>query len=310
MILAVTLNPAVDKLYVVKSLNPNSVMRVQQVNCTAGGKGMNVARVAAIGGYKSVAMGFLGGKQGEFFESLITEPNIEKAFTQTENSTRSCVNVWDELADKSTEFLEPGPAVSSEECARFLSEYEQKLKEVNVVAICGSLPQGVPTDIYGKMIELAKKHGKKVILDTSGDALCSAVNSKPTLVKPNEDEIRQILNVDINDRQELIDAAKKLHKLDIEVVAVSLGKDGVLVVCESGVYRGVTPDIPVVNTVGCGDSMVAGFAVGMAEGWDIEKTITYAVAVSTANAMNKKTGFYDKADYDAVLPQIYVEKLD
>ncbi|MFU0832339.1 MAG: Tagatose-6-phosphate kinase [Oscillospiraceae bacterium] len=309
MILTVTLNASVDKLYLIDQLRPHQVMRVREVHNTAGGKGLNVSRVAALAGERVTAMGFVGGHNGALFESLITEENIKKYFTHVQSETRCCINVRDRETNQSTEFLEPGNPVTPQEVQQFLADYEAQLPHADVVTISGSMPKGVPVDFYGELVKLARRYEKPVLLDSSGDALKNALSAGPTMIKPNADEIRQLLQVDIHSRDDVIAAARQLHQKGIALVAVSLGKDGVLVVSEEGVYHGITPDIPVVNTVGCGDSMVAGFAVTMARGEPLKEQIHYAVAVSTANALTKETGFFHREDLAELLRQVRVEQL-
>ncbi len=309
MILTVTLNTAVDKLYVLPEIQVGEVQRVQEVNNTAGGKGLNVSRVAALAGQDVIAMGFVGGHNGDFFTSLITEKEIECAFTKVHEETRCCINVRDEKNGTGTEFLEPGKPVTESEIEQFLVDYKAKLPMADVVVLAGSMPKGVPTDFYAELVTLAKQAGKKVILDTSGEALVKSLSAKPTMIKPNEDEIKQICKVDINSQEELIETAKILQKTGIEIVAISLGGDGVLVVTDSGVYQGKIPPIKVVNTTGCGDSMVAGFAVGMATGKSIEETIGFAVCTGSANALTKKTGSFEQEVLEDLLTKVTVAKL-
>lgn len=309
MILTITLNTSVDKFYLIDSLHPYGVMRVKEVNNTAGGKGLNVSRIAALLGENVTAMGFVGGHNGELFKSLITGGNITKAFTETKVETRCCVNIFDTEKKKSTEFLEPGSPVTEDELSNLLEEFNRQLQLADVVTISGSMPKGTPVDFYARLIEIARKQGKPVILDTNGEALKAALPAGPTWIKPNADEIRQITNADVSSFDSIIAAAKLLHENGVANVAVSLGKDGVIVVCDSGVYRGITPDIPIVNTVGCSDSMVAGFAVGTARGYSIEETICYAIAVSTANALTKETGSFRSEDLKRILPQVKAIKL-
>lgn len=310
MILSVSLNASVDKLYLLDRLSPHEVMRVDEVCNTAGGKGMNVARVAALAGERVVATGFVGGHNGELFESLICEENIEKHFTHVSSETRCCVNVRDRETNRSTEFLEPGSPVTGEEVAAFLSGFDSFLPGADVVTISGSMPKGAPADFYAVLIRRARAAGIPVFLDSSGEALKNALAAKPSMIKPNEDEIRQLLNVDIGSRRDLIRAAKTLRGAGIDTVAVSLGRDGVLVACGEGVFRGVTPDIPVVNTVGCGDSMLAGFAIGRARRAPAAEAIRYAVAISTANALTPATGFFRREDLDRFLGEVRVERLE
>ncbi len=309
MIYTVTLNAAVDKLYVIDSLQPFEVTRVKEVNNTAGGKGMNVARVAALAGEKVTAMGLIGGYNGEFFKSLIDEPNITSKFTKIDGETRTCINVKDIDTNHSTELLEPGCEVSDKDLNRFLKDFEKTIEDASVITISGSTPKGTPDDFYSKLVKIAKSKGKKVILDTSGDNLKNSLESKPTMIKPNVDEIKQILNIDIDSKEEIINAAQKLHEEGIEIVVISLGKDGAIIACDEGVFKGDTPDIPVVNTVGCGDSMVAGFAFGMARKYSIQETIKFAMAVSSANAMTCETGSFDRKALDKLLYRVKVRKV-
>ena len=306
MILTVTLNPSVDKLYLVDEMRPFSVTRVKEVVNTAGGKGLNVSRVASLAGESVIAMGFVGGHNGALFRSLIQESGIRPAFTETSRETRCCVNVRDAKTNSSTEFLEPGNPVSEEEFSRFFEEYRRELEHADVVTLSGSAPAGLPQDVYVLLIEEANAHGKPVLLDTSGPLLRAALPARPCLVKPNAEELHQLTGADTSSLTACAEAARLLRKQGAQIVAVSLGKDGVLVSSAQGVYRGITPDVPVVNTVGCGDSMVAGFAVCLSRGLPLTEGIRYAVAVSTANALTKETGYFRREDLDWILPQVSV----
>lgn len=241
MILTVTLNASIDKLYLVEKLAPYSVSRVQEVVNTAGGKGLNVSRVAALAGGHVTAMGFVGGYNGQLFQSLITTPGITPAFTQVRGETRCCINVRDRETNQSTEFLEPGNPVSQEELERFLADYQSQLEQAEVVAISGSMPKGVPGDFYATLCRLAKARGKKVIVDSSGSALREALPGGPDLVKPNDEELCQLTGLDTSTVEGCIQAAQSLRALGAGAVAVSRGKDGVLVVSPRGCTRAGRP---------------------------------------------------------------------
>ncbi len=309
MITTVTLNTAVDKLYLVDKLTDYAVMRVNRVSNTAGGKGLNVSKVAAIAGEKVTATGFVGGFNGQYVESMLKEQGVIPQFTHIQAETRSCINIREESTGRHTEFLEPGAAVSEDELEQFYANYCNCVDNSRVVTISGSVPKGTPADFYSCLISYAKKQGKPVILDTSGQLLKDGVSALPTMIKPNTDEIGQLLGTSIESREQLIEAAEKLHQTGIEVVVISLGKEGALIVCNDGVFQGTTPDIPVVNTVGCGDSMVAGFAVGFSRGYSMEETIRFAMAISTANALTMETGYFKTEDLESLLTQVSVHKI-
>ena len=310
MILAVTLNTSIDKFYMLDRLEPYTVMRVRKVNNTAGGKGMNVARIAALGGEAVTVMGFVGGYNGQFFESLVTQPNIRKAFTHVQAETRSCINGWDDSKKRSTEYLEPGAMVSGKEVERFTADFAQELKNTRVVTISGSLPAGVPDDFYAKLISLCRQAGIPVLLDTSGEALVKGVKAGPTLIKPNRDELRQLLGKETSSREEIIKAAMELNASGISRVVISLGAEGALMVCREGVFHGKPPRIEPVNTVGCGDSMIGGFAIGYARRWTASESLRYAVAVSAANALSVGTGSYERDVMEILLKNVIIQEID
>lgn len=309
MITTITLNVAIDKAYQVDTFEKGRVNRVKKCTNTAGGKGLNVAKVAKISGEEVVASGFVGGHAGAYVEDMLKAEGVVSDFVHTKNETRSCINIL--AADgSSTELLEPGAEVYPEEIQEFLDKFPQIVEKSDVITISGSVPRGIGADMYGKLIAMAKEKGKKIILDTSGELLKKGIQAKPTMIKPNTDEIQALLGISVNNREEVIAGARKLQKMGIEVVVVSLGSDGALVVSDEGVYQGKPPKIQPVNTVGCGDSMVAAFAVGFARGYGLEETLKYAVAVSAANALTMATGNYKPEDRDRILSQVTIEKIE
>jgi tagatose 6-phosphate kinase len=190
-----------------------------------------------------------------------------------------------------------------------MEKFTELLPSCRVITISGSTPKGAGSDLYRKMIRAARAADKPVLLDTSGSLLEECLLERPSLIKPNIDEIRALTGRPMNGREDLLKAADDLHHAGVETVVISLGGDGSLVSCKEGVFDVKVPKIDAVNTVGCGDSMLAGFAAGLAEGRSMEETIRLASAVSAANAMRLETGFFVKEDMEAILPQVQIEKL-
>lgn len=308
MITTVTLNVAIDKAYVVDALEKGHVMRVQKCTNTPGGKGLNVAKVAKLCGEDVVATGFVGGHAGAYVEEMLNAQQVKNDFVHTANETRSCINI---LASdgSSTEFLEPGAPVTGADVEAFLDKFAVLVQKSDVLTISGSVPEGVPVDIYARMVTLAKRQGRQIFLDTSGELLKEGVKACPTLIKPNDDEIEALLGVPVSNREEILAGAKKLHEMGVAYVVVSLGADGALVVCDEGVYHGRPPKIETVNTVGCGDSMLGAFAVAFSRKQPVEEALAYAVAVSAANALTMATGHFETADMERLLPEVTVERL-
>lgn len=309
MILTVTLNAAIDKRYVVEEVRTGEVNRVRECVYTPGGKGLNVSKPAAIYGAEVTATGFVGGHAGHYIEDALRPFGIKSAFYHMEEESRSCINIWDEKNRCQTEFLEPGFSVTEADFEGFLEHFQGLVTDAEVVTISGSVPKGLDGTAYQRMVKLVKDVKKPVILDTSGKPLEAGIEACPTMIKPNLDEIRMLTGKDCTDPDEILDAAKVLHGRGIEIVTVSLGGEGALVVSGEGAYRARVPRIHAVNTVGCGDSMTAGFALGLSEGLSIRETLQKASAVSAAAAMREETGFFVKEDMERLLPQIEITAL-
>ena len=255
------------------------------------------------------ATGFVGGHAGHYIEDALEPFGIKSAFYHMEAESRSCINIWDEKNQLQTEFLEPGFTVAEADFERFLEHFQGLAADADVVTISGSVPKGLDGTAYQRMVKLVREAGKPVILDTSGKLLEQGIKAAPTMIKPNLDEIRMLTGKDCTDPEEIIEAAKVLHGRGIRIVTVSLGGDGAVVVSDEGAYRARVPRIHAVNTVGCGDSMTAGFALGLSEGLSIRDTLQKASAVSAAAAMREETGFFVKEDMERLLPQIEIVEL-
>jgi len=293
MILTITLNAAIDKRLVVKCAKEGEVNRVRECVYTPGGKGLNVSKVIHISGADVLAGGLVGGYAGKYIEHELDQMGIGNDFYHIQGESRSCINIWDEEKGKQTEFLEPGFQVTKDEQEEFFNQYLKQIKEAKVISISGSVPKGIDFELYQRLITAAKAEGKKVILDTSGELLVMGLEAKPTLIKPNIDEIRMLTGQACDSMESLIDAAIKLHNQGIEYVIISLGGDGSLMVNEDGVYHAKIPKVNAVNTVGCGDAMVAGLAIGLLKGAPPVELLKSAASIASAAAMSEHTGHYD-----------------
>ena len=283
MILTVTLNAAIDKRYVVENFRLGEVNRVKECAYTPGGKGLNVSKPAAIAGEEVVATGFVGGHAGNYIEEALKPFGIQSEFYHLEAESRSCINIWDETNRVQTEFLEPGFTVTEEQFQGFLKKFRNLVKQADVIAMSGSVPKGLDGSAYQRLVEICREEKRNVILDTSGMS-CDSL-------------------------EEMIEAAKQIHEGGVEIVAVSLGAEGSFVVCEGGIYQAQVPKIDAVNTVGCGDSMIAGFAVGMSQKISVEGSLRLASAISAAAALREETGFFVKEDMERIFKEVKITKL-
>jgi len=309
MILTVTLNASIDKRYVVENFQPGEVNRVKECVYTPGGKGLNVSKAAVAAGAEVTATGFVGGFAGRYIEETLQPFGVKAAFVHLQGESRSCINIWDSTKQTQTEFLEPGFAVTLAEFDTFVQKFTELLPMAEVVVMSGSVPKGLDKTTYRQLVDAAKKAGKKVILDTSGDLLTEGIQAAPTLIKPNIDEIRMLTQKACDREEELIEAARGIQKNGVEYVVISLGGDGSLLICEQGVFRARVPKIETVNTVGCGDCMIAGFALGLSRKDSAEEMLRLASAISAASALREETGFFVKEDMQALYAQIEIVKL-
>lgn len=309
MILTVTLNAAIDKRYVVENYEIGEVNRVIECAYVAGGKGLNVSKTAAIAGAKVLATGFAGGHAGEYIVEAVEKQGVKTDFVKVEGESRSCINIYDSVKKTQTEFLEPGVEVTKSDIEAFYHKFEELAEECSVIDVSGSVPKGAGLEVYPKLITIAKKLGKKIIVDTSGKLLEEVVKAKPNMIKPNIDEIRMLTGRHIETREELIKAGKELQETGIEWVVISLGKDGSLLFTEQEAYEAKVPRIDAVNTVGCGDAMTAGFAVAFERGMEAKEALRFASATSAASAMREETGYFLKEDMEAILSKVTITKL-
>ena len=309
MIAAFTLNVSIDRRYEVAENRPYAVNRVQSCTYSAGGKGLNVARVLHALGEPVLAGGIVGGYSGRYIMRRLDEEGIAHQFTQAAGESRSCINILDLATGKQTEYLEPGMCVSEEEYAAFLKDFDTILEKCNVLTISGSLPKGLNSKTYADLIKRASQSGCKVLLDASGAALANAIDSNPYYIKPNEDEIKGLVGCDASSEEEIAQAALQLHKNGISYVVVSMGSRGALAACNEGIIRGVPPRIQAVNTVGCGDSMTAAFAAAASHDMSPKDAMKFAIGVSAASALSPDTGGLDKEVFEQLLPQVQVYTL-
>lgn len=304
MIAAITMNVSVDRKYVVENSQVGAVNRVKECIATAGGKGLNVTRIIHAMGEKVIAGGIVGGNLGRYVCDQLEKQNIHHQFTHAQGETRCCINICDTLTGIQTEYLEPGMVVTETEMQDFLNDYRELCESCDVLTMSGSLPKGLATDTYAKLIALAKAYGRPVLLDTSGEALIQGIQAKPYFIKPNESEVNGLYPCNINVMDEVAQGAKKLVENGIDRVVVSMGKQGALLACKEGVFRGKPPAIKAVNTVGCGDSMTAAFAIAAEKNMTPVESMRYAIAVSAASALHPETGGVRLEDFKSIYPNV------
>lgn len=309
MITTVTLNPALDKLLETDEIKVGETNRTNILSLSAAGKGIDVAKVLRDLDCAVSATGFLGGDVAGIFVRSFKEEKIGNYFVPIKESTRTNIQLF-EKNGRRTELLERGPAISKEECASLIKRLKLLTENSDAVAICGSVPQGVSKDYFRGLIQTAKRSGRIVVADTSGDWLKIAVSERPALIKPNRHEMLELMGREQANDDEIITSARQMVNAGTDYVLVSLGGDGAILICDQGVWRGKVPDIPVKSTLGCGDTMVASLIVSLVERHPPETMLLHSIALSAANAMTFETAHVILDDYKKLLSICTVEKLD
>ncbi|GAA3505738.1 1-phosphofructokinase family hexose kinase [Streptomyces prasinosporus] len=302
MILTVTLNTALDITYRVPSLRPCASHRVSEVTERPGGKGVNVARVLAALGHEVTVTGFAGGPTGRILRDRLAEvPGVLDALVPVSGTTRRTVAVVDGRSGGTTQLNEPGPAVTHAEWSAFQEAYRDLLASASAVALCGSLPPGVPVGAYAGLTRTARAAGVPVLLDTSGAALRRGVAGRPDVLKPNAEELAELTG-----SHEPLRATQDARRRGAGAVVASLGEEGALAVTPEGRWRAVPPARLRGNPTGAGDSLVAGLLSGLAERLPWPDRLTRAVALSAATVLSPVAGEFDRAAYEELLGRIAV----
>ncbi|MEU5040259.1 1-phosphofructokinase family hexose kinase [Streptomyces griseorubiginosus] len=302
MILTVTLNTALDITYRVRSLRPHTSHRVTEVVERPGGKGLNVARVLAALGHEVTVTGFTGGATGRTVQAQLTAvPGLVDALVPVTGATRRTIAVVDERSGDTTQLNEPGPTVTAAEWSAFQEAYEDLVPSVSAVALCGSLPPGVPVGAYAALIRAAKAAGVPVLLDTSGEALRRGVAARPDIVKPNADELAELTG-----SHDPLRATQDARRRGARAVVASLGRSGLLAATPEGRWR-ATPPAPVHgNPTGAGDAAVAGLLSALVENLPWPDRLTRATALSAATVTARTAGDFDHATYEDLLARVTV----
>ncbi|MCX8574234.1 MULTISPECIES: hexose kinase [unclassified Gilliamella] len=311
MILTITMNPSVDIAYPLNKLIIDDINRVSNVKKTAGGKGLNVTRGIKFSGIPVLASGIIGGTTGEYIKKQLDKDNIAYCFYIIKQESRNCIAILHE--GNQTEILESGPELDSNDVEQFLNHYETMLEQAKIITISGSLPQGFPIDFYVKLIEQAEKRQIPVLLDSSGKMLYATLISKhkPYLIKPNKEELQQIIEmkIDADDTHSLIQVLNHPLLSDIPIIVISLGKNGAFARCHHQYYQASIPQIKVINPVGSGDITLAGLAVSLHENESIEVMLARAMTMGMLNAMESQTGFVNMRHYDHYYQQVKITKI-
>lgn len=303
MIYTVTLNPSIDYIVEVEDMKLGSLNRMTRDLKLPGGKGINVSRVLNQLKVQNTATGFLGGFTGRFIEDWLREEGTSSDFVPVSGDTRINIKL---KSGEETEINGTGPDISSEEAEALMNKL-RNLEAGDIVIMSGSIPPSLGEDFYSRLIGVCRQQGAEFVIDTTGQALQQTLVHGPLLVKPNHHELAELFGVSISTREEIIIYGRKLLEAGAQHVLVSMAGEGALFISEQGVYYANAPAGRVKNSVGAGDSMIAGFVGTLSMEGDALEAFRTGVACGSATAFSDDLA--DGGFIGRLRPQIQISRL-
>lgn len=303
-IITITFNPCIDKTTTVKKLVPEKKLHCTEPTFEPGGGGINVARAIRKLGGEAVAIYPAGGYTGLFFNHLLEKESVPAIVIEVEHPMRENVVVLEEDSNNQFRFGFPGAKLGEHEWKRCLEEIE-KMDDVQYIVASGSIPEGVPPDIFAQLAAIAKNKNDKLVVDTSDGALKLAAEEGVYMMKPNIGELAWLVGENELAVAELPEAGRQIiSKGHCEILVISMGEEGAMLVTKNNEFTVKPPAVEKHSTVGAGDSMVAGIVLQLSRGRAIEEAFLYGVASGTAATMNRGTELCHKPDVDKLYQEL------
>lgn len=310
MIITVTLNPALDKTVTLPGFAVNTVNRVQNVCLDPGGKGINVSKsVHALGG-KTLAISVLGGAAGGYIKTALDAIGLANEAVLVEAVTRTNLKVVDPVLGTNTDINEAGSPVSPETLQRVWQKVLHAARPGDTVVFAGKNPPEMDDGLLAQWIRQLKSLDVRVCVDTVGDPMRLALKEKPDIIKPNREELSELLGRELRTVGDIYTASRELVEQGVGLVVVSMGGEGAMFVTKDQCIRGYSPKVPVASTVGAGDAMMAALAHYSAAGCSLEETARRAIAVASATVTYSGS---KPAELSAILPlidRVHIENIE
>ena len=297
MIYTLTVNPSLDYIVDVDDFKTGEVNRTKSEKIFSGGKGINVSIVLQNLGFKNKALGFTAGFTGNQIELMLNQKGVDTDFIHLANGL-SRINVK-LRSTKESEINGQGPSISKDDIASLFEKFDD-IKEGDTLVLAGSIPQTLPQSFYSEIMAHLSSKKVRFVVDATRDLLKKSLEYKPFMVKPNNHELGEIFDVELNTRDEVIPYALKFREMGAQNVLVSMaGKGAVLAAADGKIYQGPAPECTLVNSVGAGDSMVAGFIAGFESTGDYKEALRMGLCTGTASAGSEELA--TKADVEKIL---------
>ncbi len=309
MITSISLNPSIDRTLTVESFTPGGLNRVLSSGDVAAGKGINVALTVSALGLNAECVGFMYRDSAPLFEKRLMVNSTAYDFIWLDGAARTNIKVLDQSAGVVTELNESGREIDAESLKRMTELVCAHADNSDYLILTGSMPPGCPDDYYATLIDAVAGLGCRCVLDADGERLRKGLAAGPFMIKPNRFELESMTGKRLDSIAEIRDAARHYIEQGVEVVAVSLGADGAIILRGDEALYAPKLNIEVKSTVGAGDSMVAGLIAGFMAEEDLEETFRMGMACATARCMTEGYHIVDKTLYRAVMEMVQIERI-
>ncbi|MEI8132920.1 MAG: hexose kinase [Leptolinea sp.] len=304
MIVTVNPNTAIDRTLVVPEFVLNTTIRASQFAIGMGGKAADASWILGAYGIPSLALGFAAGASGKQMEQMLQERGAKTDFTWVDGETRMHTIIVMEDGSGQSTFAVPSLIVRQEHITDLEARFTKSLNHASCVVIGGTLPPGVPDELFTRLVSQARKHGVPVVLDASGTCFLAGLEGRPNFIKPNWVELEEAVGKKLNTLWDVYAAGKDIQKKYGCSLVVTLGGDGALMILPDKAYHVPVVPVSVVSTAGAGDGVLAGIAAGIAGGWPVEEGLRLGIAMAGAVCMQLATADCRKEDIEKILPQV------
>ncbi|MGC9514095.1 1-phosphofructokinase [Methanocrinis sp.] len=309
MIYTITLNPALDRTLWINEIREDVSNRIVREESYAGGKGIDVSKVLTALGIENRALGFIAGFAGRQLVAQLIRDGTSCDFIPVSGETRINIVIHEMNTGRQIILNSSGPKIKPFELLE-ITDVIKRIEDPEFFSIGGSLPPGAHPEIYRKIIETARLRGARVVLDVDREALRVGIGGKPDVIKPNIHELSSLVGRKLEKRGDILEAAREINRRGVEIVLVSMGPRGILLVSDGNVYQAVPPKVEVVNTIGAGDSSVAGFIYGQVSGKSLSESLILATAAGTATTLRVGTALAQKRDVEEIAHQVELETIE
>jgi 1-phosphofructokinase family hexose kinase len=304
MIVTVTLNPAIDRTYIINDFAWNRTIRASQSVVGMGGKATDASWVLGELGYANLAMGFAAGHTGRLMEKMLRQRGCQTSFVHVEGETRTNIVIISGEGKGQSTLAEKGIKIEAGQVEKFRRKFSTALKKASCVLIGGSVPPGIDVSIYTELVRQARQAGLPVVFDASGPGLKAGMEGGPTIAKPNADEIAELYGQPVSTIGGAYKAGRDLQDKYGAALVITLGSKGALAILPGRTYRIPVLPIPVVSTAGAGDAVLAGLAAALSEGQSFEEGLRLGFAAAAAVCLTAATADCRRADVEGLLSQV------